>query len=556
MYIYKKKNMKYIVSESQLRVLLKEDRVTFLRTNNVITKDDLKKYKQAEKEATADRPEGGLKKRIQVEPIQGHDGVDIGYIVTSKKGKQSIKVTEEVFEEIVDADPTSNKQFVQWMLGVFSRHLNDGDMDQAVRFLSEDLPEANEYLEVFERVRKKKVFKTGAPNRPNAPSNVTDINQYKDLSHLYSIVSPFIGAEEDDDDSGVSPIWKKMKKYIDLGHARLVYRDNGVLVYIPDTIESSCDPLGNIASWCTRRDGNSYYESYRKNNPKPDGTHSDLYVIMPKEIFDSSEEVTLDGVEYPLQFHFETGQLHDKPNSSIERQDGALNKVLSRYAGLKDFFKKELGALATADIEKGSGLMDSKYLKYLNKFGGKAKEVVSDKVYKKGIESIRKLAAEQSGALQNNRYLTWLMENTDGVTITDYLDKDMEVLDFSEMNLSQIPDVSSFKNATRISANNCGLTSLPPAKFLPNDIEILTMTGNQIPTVPLAGYQKLKKCFVMNFSKNPIREIKVKILEKLINESLARFVLTDVDLNNLSAKNKKEYETFEQDPQGIGYLVA
>ena len=95
--------MKYIVSESQLRILLKEDRVTFLRTNNVITKDDLKKYNQAEKEADAERPAGGIKKRVQIEPIQGHDGVDIGYIVTSKKGKESIKVTEEVFEEIVDA---------------------------------------------------------------------------------------------------------------------------------------------------------------------------------------------------------------------------------------------------------------------------------------------------------------------------------------------------------------------------------------------------------------------------------------------------------------------
>ena len=543
--------MKYIVSESQLRVLLKEDRVTFLRTNNVITKEQLKDYKKSEKEATTERPEGGMEKRIKIEPIQGHDGVDIGYIVTNKKGtKKTIKVTEEVFEEIVDADPTSNKQFVQWMLGVFSRHLNDGDMDQAVRFLSEDLPEANEYLEVFDRVRKKKVFKTGAPNRPNAPSNVTDINQYKDLAHLYSIVSPFIGGDEEEED-GVSPIWKKMKKYIDLGHARMVYRDNDVLVYIPDTIEASCDPLGNLASWCTRREGNSYFKSYRENNKKPDGTNSDLYVVMPKETFEGDDL----GGKYPLQFHFETGQLHDKNNSSIDR-DGGLNDTLSKYGGLKNFFKSELGALATADIEQGSGLMDSKYLKYLNKFGGTAKEVISDKVYKAGVESIRKLASEQSGALQNNRYLTWLMENTDGVTITDYLDKAMEILDFSNMSIRELPNLSEFKNATRISANDCGLEKLPPADYLPNDLEILTMTGNQLKEVPLNGYEKLTRCFVMNFGKNPINKINVPVLEKLVRESLARFVLADVDLDNLSAANKKSYEKFESDPEGIGYLVA
>ena len=29
----------------------------------------------------------------------------------------------------------------------------------------------------------------------------------------------------DEIEDGVSPIWKKMKKYIDLGHARMVYRE-------------------------------------------------------------------------------------------------------------------------------------------------------------------------------------------------------------------------------------------------------------------------------------------------------------------------------------------
>tara|TARA_Y100000310_G_scaffold286026_1_gene309867 strand:- start:5267 stop:6295 length:1029 start_codon:yes stop_codon:yes gene_type:complete len=342
-----------------------------------------------------------------------------------------------------------------------------------------------------------------------------------------------------------------MKKYIDLGHARLVYRDNDVLVYIPDTIEASCDPLGNLASWCTRREGNSYFKSYRENNKKPDGTNSDLYVVIPKEVFDGDDL----GGKFPLQFHFETGQLHDKNNSSIDR-DGGLNSIIANYSGAKDFFKRELGALATADIEQGSGLMDSKYLKYLNKFGGKAVDVISDKVYKKGVESIRKLASEQTGPLQNNRYLQWLMENTKGVIVTDYLDKSMSVLDFSNMSLEELPDISEFKNATRISANNCGLLRLPPVDYLPNDVEVLTMTGNQIKEVPLKGYSKLKNCFVMNFGKNPITKINVKVLEKLVREALARFVLADVDLGNLSAANLKQYEQFKDDPENIGYLVA
>ena len=119
---------------------------------------------------------------------------------------------------------------------------------------------------------------------------------------------------------------------------------------------------------------------------------------MPKKLFSGDDEEI-----YPLQFHFESGQLHDKTNRSIER--GELPKVLSKFPGATDFFKKELGALATGDIRNGSGLMDSKYLNYLTKFGGNVKDVIDDEVWDAGVASIRKLASEQQGALQNNKYL-------------------------------------------------------------------------------------------------------------------------------------------------------
>ena len=541
--------MKYIISESQYTILLREDRVDFLRNQFVIDPKLLDKSTDGENEEEefedGDRPAGGMKKsKEKVEPIQGHDGLDIAYIVTNKKGKSKVVLTDEIFTDIVDADPTRKKEFVQWMITVFMRHLKEGDLDQAIRFLTEDLPEANEYLEVFDKVRKKKVFKTGAPNRPNAPQNVSDITQYNDLGHLYQIVSPFIGA----DDEGDGGLWGKLKKYIDLGHAKLAYRDNDVLVYTPQTIESSCDPLGNLASWCTRREGNSYFDSYRRNKPKPDGSLSDYYVVMPKKLFDGDNEDL-----YPLQFHFESGQLHDKNNQSIERDQ--LPNVLSKFPALTEFFRKELGALATIDIKQGSGLMDSKYLNYLNKFGGDIKDVIDDEVWDAGVQSIRKLASEQQGALQNNKYLKWLMENTEGVEITDYLNKDMETLDFSDMDLKVFPDISEFKNAERVSCNNCSLKRLPPAEHLPNDIEVLTMKNNQITEAPLPGYGKFKNMFVINLQDNPITKVDVKVLNELVNERLARFV-GSINAEGLSPTNREEWETFLQDPQGIGYLIA
>lgn len=544
--------MKYVVTENQLDVLIKEDRVQYLKGQNVITTDELDKAKEGDLESAEERPEGGMKKKTQIEPIQGHDGVDIAYIVTNRKGKKRIKLTEATFDDIVEADPTPNKEYVQWMLEVFSRHIKEGDTDQAVRFLTEDLPEASEYLTVFHNAKKKKVFKTGAPNRPNAPDNVSDIRQYSDLAHLYSIVSPFVNMDDDDESAdGESKLYKKLSKYIDLGHAKLAYRDNDVLVYTPMTLESSCDPLGPLASWCTRREGNSYFSSYRSNNPKPDGTDSDFYVIMPKSLFDAGGD---DEGIFPLQFHFESNQLHDKNNRTIEKSQ--FPEVMKKFPGMKEFFKNELGALATADVQQGTGLMDSRYIKYLNMFGGKAQDVISDEVYAQGVVNIRDKAGEQTGPLQQNKYLQWLMENTDGVIITDYLDTNMENLDFSGMNLGELPDLSSFTNLNKLMANNSGLNTLPPADFLPDNIEIISMTNNNIPEVPLEGYGKLTNCFVMNFDKNPITTINVGVLKQLSEAALARFVVTNVDLESLSPENRTEFEQFKSDPDQAGYMVS
>ena len=551
--------MKYIITENQYRILLKEDRVAFLKTQNVIDPKLLDDLTKGNLEKKSKRPDGGMEpNKIKVEPIENHEGIDIAYIVTNNKGKQSVKLSDEIFEDIVEADPSRNKQYVQWMIQVFLRHISDGDIEQAIRFLTEDLPEASEFLTIFDDVKNKKVFKRSAPNRPNAPQNVTDINQYTSLAQLYSVVSPFIGATDEESEDGESTLWKKLKKYIDLGEAKLVYRDGDVLIYSPLTIESSCDPLEHLASWCTRRPGNTYFDSYRRNNPKPDGSISDYYVIMPKKLFDGDDE----GNMYPVQFHFESGQLHDKNNSSIEvgKGNGKIVEVLNRFSGLREFFKKELGKLVEMDVVKGTGLMDSYYIKYLNMFGGKAEEVISGEVYKKGVDNIKKMASQQKVPLQQNKYLKWLMENTENVEILDYLDPDVtESLDFSNMNLGKLPNMSKFLKVDRITANNCNLKTLPTVDMLPDggrNINVLSFNDNQITKAPLDGYDTLKECFMITLLNNPIKEINVPVLTKMIEEepqTFIRFGLNSDVINNLSPKNVKEFQNLID---GVGGAIT
>ena len=550
--------MKYIVTESQYKILLTEDRVDYLKTQHVMTKTQVDDLTKGEQESEEEREPGGIppKKRIKVEPIQDESGVDIAYLYTSKKGKTSVKLTEEIFNDIAEADPTRNKAYVSWMINVFLRHISENEIPQAVRFLTEDLPEATEFLEVFDRVKKKKVFKTGAPNRPNAPTDVSDISQYNDLAHLYSIVSPFIGSgDEDEDSTPGEKLWNKLKKYIDLGHARLAYRDNDVLVYIPDTIESSCDPLGNLASWCTRREGNSYFDSTRNNNKKPNGDPSDLYVIIPKTMFDGEPS---DDDFYPLQFHFESNQLHNKNNSSIG--DDGVGKLTSKYPGLQKFFIEELGALASEDVTEGDGLMKSRYIEYLNKFGGSAKDVIRGEVYEQGVRNIRRLASEQQVPLQQNKYLKWLMENTEGVNVTDYLDETTETLDFSNMNLGAMPDLSRFTQLRRLTLNNCNINELPPVEFIPqpNKISVFAFANNNIKEAPLPGYSEvLEWVFLFNLDDNPLTYIDVPELDELVtNSGLSRFTYDDSVIGNLSPENRIEFEKFLSDDDEVGYFTG
>jgi Leucine-rich repeat (LRR) protein len=542
--------MKYIITENQYRILLKEDRVQYLKTQNVIDPKLLDDAVDGEDEKDDKRTSGGMKpNKPIIEPIEDHNGVDIAYIVKNKKGKQSVKLSEHIFNDIVEADPSSNKQYVQWMIQVFMRHINEGDVDQAIRFLTEDLPEANEFLTVFDSVKNKKVFKRSAPNRPNAPQDVTNINQYNDLAHLYSVVSPFVGSEdEEDSEEGESRLWKKLKKYIDLGEAKLVYRDNDVLVYTPLTIESSCDPLGPLASWCTRREGNSYFESYRRNNPKPDGSLSEYYVIMPKKLFDGDDEGNL----YPLQFHFESNQLHDKNNSSIERS-GKLSEVLNRFPGLKTFFNKELGKLTEMDVKKGTGLMDSSYIKYLNMFGGSVGDVISPEIYQEGVNNIKKMASQTKGPLQSNKYLQWLMQNTEEVNIIDYLDSDNTTsLDFSGLSIKEIPDLSKFHKLERLNANNCDLKRLPPIEYLPNheNFNVFIAKNNNIKEVPLRGYEKLTNLFLLNLTENPITKFNLDVAMDMYREGNGSLVMLSISTKNLDEKGVEDFNKFLEMTKG------
>lgn len=577
--------MKIVLTESQYKLLLTEDRVVYLRGQNVANDNQIEKFQRSlmDKRNISDIPNRELKpgdeepkqKGPQITAIQGEGGVDLAYVV--RKGKKTqVKLTEPTFQIFVDADPSQNKQYIQWILDVFKKHALH-DAEEASRFVVEDMDQATEALDLFHCIKERKKFRLNAPSRPGAPQNPKDIRQYESVGQLYGVVSGFDCAEEDDegeegqDTGGLSKkgykLFKDLMGYAKLGQAQIHKLSDRVLIYQPQSLQSSCEPLGSLANWCTRatptggierETGSEWFHKYRgatgeKSRLRPTGELSDYYVIMPIEIFQA--ERPNDVPHYPYQFHFESNQLHDKTNRSIG--DSGISKLISEYPEVGEFFKKELGKWAAVSIRSGSGLLENFYIKYLNKFGGKVEDYVPKDAYDEGVESIKRLAKENRGPVANNKYLQWLLSNVEGTDIVDYIPLDIEDLIFNGVSMGQLPDLSMFENVNQMFANNCNLNTMPSGDKLPPNATIVSLSNNNIQEATFENYDKLERLMVVNLFDNPLRTVNTENLYKVLEiGNIARVALKNVsELENYAEYTAMIERLDREHPEHFIYLA-
>jgi Leucine-rich repeat (LRR) protein len=578
--------MKITLTESQYRLLLTEDRLDYLKGQILVNPDEAKKWEQTKDKPKRPGPDGEEPKvgKKDLEPILDHNDNPIAFLRGPKK---TLKLTEETFDAMAEADPSRNKQYVQWMIDVFRNLIGEGDMEHAVRFITEDLDQATEALTIFDCVKDRKKFKTIAPSRQGAPQNVKDIRQYKSVSQLYIVVSAF-SCDDDDEDEGEGgegqlskkglKLFKDIAEYAKLGHAGLFKLSDRVLIYQPKTMVASCEPLGNLATWCTRatpsggidpesggakyrgEKGSEYFHSYRgstgqQGRLRPSGELSEYYVIMPIDLFQLPNPASHEW--YPLQFHFESGQLMHKGNSQI-REEGVA-RLLSEYPEVGEFLRGELGELAGQEIAGGEGLMDSKYIKYLNQFGGKVEDHVPRESYEEGVRSIERLAKENTGPINQNKYLKWLMSNTDDANILDFIGEDLSNLNFDGINLRQVPDLSRFTNATTLSFIGCNLDTMPVANHLPPNTTNITFQNNQIRNIHFEGWgERLQDLLVVNFFNNPLSEINIDNFKSVIRncEGLLRIAF-DGSLQQMGNYDQYVATLQELDEEGVtdGLLI-
>jgi len=358
-----------------------------------------------------------------------------------------IGVSEKVFIEMVEADPTHNKIHVQWMLNVFNRYVRDGDVPHAIRFATEDLGQANQYLTLFEENKYKKVFKklcksNFAVNRIQDPS---DINQYKNLSQLFDAVDPYI--EKD-----MSTLELEMKRFVSIGEAAIPFHDRHFTVFTPKSLDSS-KIFNAFASWRTTSSG-SYFESYRKQET-PFGGGSELYIIVNNNFFHGEGHPEYeDGL---WQFHFESNQTMHKGNGTEQDITG---RILDKSEGIKEYFYDLLIKFARASKNVST---DNKYVKHLINFGF-------------------------------------------GDILFEVIDPEVSTINLSNEKIAKLPDISNFKNLTSLYLKDVGLTEWHESIGDLKELCLLAVPHNKLKEIPRSICFS-KKLIMLNLVGNAIESV-------------------------------------------------
>jgi ethanolamine utilization microcompartment shell protein EutS len=178
------------------------------------------------------------------------------------------KDLNQIVQRFINADPTPNKKYVQWMIRTY--------LSSGIRYL-EDLSRTNDALILFDK------------NKVRLPVEQRDINKIKSLSDLETLVEAF-----EEIKSG-----KEIKKEISANiksQTKVIYNGSQGKILVPLTQEASMF-WGQGTKWCTAANKNNMFDEYNKDGH--------LYIILMNN-----------GEKY--QFHLQSGQLMDVKDVKVD----------------------------------------------------------------------------------------------------------------------------------------------------------------------------------------------------------------------------------------------
>lgn len=412
------------------------------------------------------------------EPCKGNRGNIIG-ILTRKDNVRGfpifkVSISYDVFTSMVGADPTENKMCLQWMLNTFSKLLKSGEFVEAARFAEEDLPQANEYLTLFEANKRKKKFREMAQYSLKGFKDITNINEYKNLGQLFDAVDPFI-------ERNPSEIESIMKRYVDMGQALIPFKDRRYTIFVPLSTDAN-SIFNNFAGWCTARTGNSMWKHYTESHKKPNGENSTIYIVIDNGFFNGENENI-------YQIHFESRQIKDRSNSgNIDLYD----LVLSNSEGITNYFGEELMKMA--------------------------------RDFKKGFDS--------------NYYIDILIDFGFTEALFDFFDAETPIIKIDsetstkKRRVPKLPDLTRFTQIKHLVIMDSSLCELHPSIGSLKSLRMISFRGNKIKELP-SEIGQLSNLTFLNLVGNPITVIpdNIKYLDESMGGSLKKIAVKKEDIS-------------------------
>lgn len=202
-------------------------------------------------------------------------------LLAAAKGRNNVDNVADLIELLSAADPTSNKQYLQFIVNMYLTK----------QFETANTENLKKLLTLF--------------NKPAIKSRLEkkDIMQYKKIEELNAALEPFFDSDIKTKREEKKEIKGKVKKLIDTPDFK---------VYIPETEESACY-IGANTKWCTAATkSENKFDEYNKTGP--------LYIIIAGN--------------KKFQLHYEQGEFKNEENQDITASE---IEYLSKYPKYKDF---------------------------------------------------------------------------------------------------------------------------------------------------------------------------------------------------------------------------
>ena len=139
--------------------------------------------------------------------------------------------------------------------------------------------------------------------------------------------------------------------------------------------------------------------------------------------------------------------------------------------------------------------------------------------------------------------MKWLIQQNPNIDLREYFPNspEYERFELENVNISDIPDLSSYNDLSRVKVTGTNISEIPnPEKFPVEGFMGVVLQNNQITHLDLSGYEKLEDLFFLQLSNNPIRSVDFDSFEEVVRtfDERGGMISISIDGNQLSDEDK------------------